>query len=91
MKERQLQPKLRFISLDLPSYYAGFAEFDRHLDELAAWVKQHRAGANTYFLLGYMEFQRGNFEQAYAAFRIARQGLPRDSLTNSYVYEFRKA
>ena len=81
----QLQPKLRFLSLSLPSYYPDHREFDQHVDKLAAWVRQNRAGANTYFLLGYLEFQRDNHEQAYAAFGVARRGFPKDSLTESYL------
>jgi tetratricopeptide (TPR) repeat protein len=81
----QLQPKLRFMSLGLPSYYFEEAEFDRHVDQLAAWLKANRATAETYFLLGYMEFQRGNFDTAHAAFRVAQRGLRDDALTASYL------
>ena len=81
----QLQPKLVYVSLNLPSYYSAPEEFDRHVDALNSWVAGHRAGAYTYFLLGCMEFQRDNFDQAYAAFRIAIRGLPKDSLTQDYL------
>lgn len=81
----QLQPKLRFLSLHLESYYPDEAEFDRHVDALSAWVQEHRTSADVYFLLGYMEFQRDDFEAAYAAFRVAQRGMPRDALTRSYL------
>ncbi len=81
----QLQPKLRFMSLGLPSYYFEAAEFDRHVDQLSTWLKANRATAETYFLLGYMEFQRGNFDTAHAAFRVAQRGLRDDALTASYL------
>ena len=81
----QLQPKLVYVSLNLSSYYSAPEEFDRHVDALNDWVAGHQAGAYTYFLLGCMEFQRDNFDQASAAFQVAIRGLPKDSLTQDYL------
>jgi len=81
----QLQPKLAYVSLDLPSYCRSPDEFDRQVDGLAQWVKDHRAGPETHFLLGYMEFQRERLDRAYAAFQAAARGLPKDSLTATYL------
>jgi len=81
----QLQPKLMYVSLNLPAYYGEPAEFDRHVEELAAWVRKNPADADTYFLLGFLEFQRERLEQAHAAFRVAIRGFPKDSLTQKYL------
>lgn len=81
----QLQPKLVYVGLNLPSYYSDPGEFDEHVDRLARWVKENRASGETYFLLGYMEFQREDFEAAYAAFRIAARAMPKESLIRTYL------
>lgn len=81
----QLQPKLAFLTLNLGKYYPEPADLDRFTDDLAAWLRKNRAPANVYFLLGYLEFQRGNFEAAQAAFQVAQRGLPNDALTRNYL------
>jgi tetratricopeptide (TPR) repeat protein len=81
----QLQSKLVYVSLNLGSYYNDPAEFDAHVDKLAAWVNDHRASADAYFLLGYMEFQRDRLEPAYAAFRAAAAARPKDEFTATYL------
>jgi tetratricopeptide (TPR) repeat protein len=81
----QLQPRLAFLTLDLGRYYPEPADLDRFVDALAAFLRRNPASANVYFLLGYLEFQRGNFEAAQAAFQVAQRGLPNDSLTRNYL------
>ena len=81
----QLQPKLAYVSLDLASRYREPEEFDRHVDALAAHIKEARRGVNTWFLLGYMEFQRGNLDEANAAFKGVAGVMPKDSLTETYL------
>jgi Flp pilus assembly protein TadD len=81
----QLQHKLVYADLQLPKYYPNGGKFDECADALAAWVKKHPASTDVYFLLGYVQFQRGNFEQAYAAFRRVAQVMPGDPLTQAYL------
>jgi tetratricopeptide (TPR) repeat protein len=81
----QLQPKLLYVTLKLAAYYGDAHEFDKHVDALAEHLKTQRAGADAWFLLGYMEFQRGNLDQAYAAFREVARFIPKDSLTTKYL------
>jgi len=81
----QLQPKLAFLTLNLGKYYPEPADLDRFADALAAFLRKNAASANVYFLLGYLEFQRGNFEAAQGAFQVAQRGLPNDSLTRNYL------
>lgn len=81
----ELQPKLAYAPLDLPSYYGTPEAFDAHVDALLAWLRANRARAEVYFLLGYLEFQREDHAEAYRAFRMARRGLQRDSLTESFL------
>ena len=81
----QLQPKLVYVDLHLEKYYPSEDVLGAETDELVAWVKHNRAGAETYFLLGVLEFQRGNFETAYAAFRRTARQIPKDPVTESYL------
>ncbi len=81
----QLQPNLKFVPLDLGRYYSDPDEFEHHVNQLVLWVKQRPASADVYFLLGYMEFQREDFGQAYTAFQIALRGAPNDSLVRDYL------
>jgi hypothetical protein len=81
----QLQPNLRFVPLDLQKYYSDARDFDQHVSQLVTWLKQHPASADVYFLLGFMEFQREDFNQAYAAFQIALRGAPNDVLVREYL------
>lgn len=80
-----MQPKLVYVSLNLRSYYPEPGDFDTHVDELANWVRKQRGDGSACFLLGYLEFQRENYNEAYAAFRVAARAMPRDSLTRSYL------
>ena len=81
----QLQPNLVYIDLKLDKYYPQPGKFAECTDALAAWVREHRVGRDAYFLLGYAEFQRGNFERAYAAFRKVARVMPKDPLTRAYL------
>lgn len=79
----QLQPKLIYAQLHLETYYADAREMDKHVDKLAAHVKKNPASANTYFLLGYVEYQRDDFDAAHVAFRRVAKVLPKDDLTRA--------
>ena len=81
----QLQPNLVYVDLKLDKYYPQPGKFAECTDALAAWVKEHRASADVYFLLGYAEFQRGSFRQAYSAFRKVARVMPKDPLTRAYL------
>lgn len=81
----QLQPKLVYVTLNLASYYPEPREFDEHVQRLATHLRDQRGGGDTWFLLGYMEFQRNNLPAAYDAFRQAARTLPKDSLVTTYL------
>jgi len=81
----QLQANLVYVDLKLDKYYPQPGKFAECTDALAAWVKEQRVGTDAYFLLGYAEFQRGNFERAYAAFRKVARVMPKDPLTRAYL------
>jgi tetratricopeptide (TPR) repeat protein len=81
----QLQPLLIYADLHLGRYYAEKGALDEHTDGLAKWVQENEARPEVYFLLGYLEFQRGDFEAANAAFERVREALPNDDLTREYL------
>jgi len=69
----ELQPKLVYVQLHLEQFYSDPRVFNEQVDQLIATLKKRKATANEYFLLGFFEFQRGNLETAYRAFReVAR-------------------
>jgi tetratricopeptide (TPR) repeat protein len=81
----QLQPKLVYADLHLDQYYKDEDELDRYTDALEKWVQEHAAHAEVHFLLGFLEFQRGDFEAAHVAFERVQSALPDDDLTRSYL------
>ena len=80
---KQLQPKLIYAQLHLETYYADARDMDKHVDKLAMHVKKNPASADTYFLLGYMQYQRDAFDAAHAAFRRVAAARPKDDLTRA--------
>jgi len=77
----QLQPNLLYADLHLDTYYKDPGALDRYTDKLAAWVAENDARPEVHFLLGFLEFQRGRFAAAHAAFTRAAEGMPQDELT----------
>lgn len=81
----QLQPKLAYADLHLEDCYQQADEFDRYTDALDKWLQENAAHAEVHFLLGYLEFQRGNFDAAHVAFERVNKSLPDDDLTRDYL------
>lgn len=81
----QLQPKLAYVSLNLGSYYAEPDQFDEYVEALMDHVRADRRPVDTWFLVGYVQFQRGNYQEAYTAFRGVASARPDDSLTKKYL------
>ncbi len=81
----QLQPKLVYADLHLERYYPTEATLDALAERLSRQVRQGGATAETLFLHGYLEFQRGRFDTAHAAFRRVSELLPKDLLTRTYL------
>jgi tetratricopeptide (TPR) repeat protein len=81
----QLQPKLAYADLHLDRYYHQERELDQYTDDLDRWVREHATHAEVHFLLGYLEFQRGDFSRAHAAFRHAEKGFTNDDLTRDFL------
>lgn len=81
----QLQPKLVYADLHLDKCYQDEDELDRYTDELDEWLQENAAHAEVYFLLGFLEFQRGDFAAAHVAFTHVQSALPDDDLTRSYL------
>lgn len=82
----QLQPKLVYVDLELSRYFAEQDGLERYTDALRKAVQGRRYSApEIYFLLGYFEFQRGDFDAANVAFRYAAAGLTKDDLTRDFL------
>lgn len=81
----ELQPKLVYADLHLESYYGDQDALERYTEGLAEWVREHPVRVEVYFLLGFLEFQCGNFETAYRAFERVQGALPDDCLTRDFV------
>ena len=79
----QLQPTLAHRDLDLDTYYPDDGTFAAHVDALAARLARPAAqrSAELHFLLGFLEFQRGRYDEAHAALRTAARAAPQDNLT----------
>jgi tetratricopeptide (TPR) repeat protein len=81
-----LQPGLVPMTLGLEQYYPHAEDFAVQVDALAERVSvSPAASANDYFLLGFMEFQRGWLDEAYAAFWRAARQRPKDTLLQTYL------
>ena len=80
----QLQPKLVYLTLKLDSHYPKESTFDAHVDALAKASSESRS-ADVYFLLGFMEFQRGDFDASHAAFETANRIRPGDKTASSFL------
>ncbi len=80
----QLQPKLVYLTLKLDSHYPKESTFDEHIDALAEASSKSRS-ADVYFLLGFMEFQRGDFDASHAAFEMANRIRPNDKTAASFL------
>lgn len=81
----QLQPKLVYVDLHLRSYYEAEDALDQYTDALDEWSRKNNARPEVHFLLGFLEFQRGDFVAAHAAFRRVADALPDDDLTRDYL------
>jgi len=81
----ELQPKLIYVDLHLADQYPSEADLDRYVSRLAKWVSENKTQPEVYFLLGFLEFQRGDFDAAHAAFERFRQVRPDDALTLEYL------
>ncbi len=81
-----LQPKLVPTVLSLEQYYPHEEDFAVQVDALAERVTRNPAApADECVLLGFMEFQRGWLDEAYAAFRRAARDRPKDRVIQSYL------
>ncbi len=74
----ELQPELALYPLGLERVYGDPAALDAQVATLASHVSSGRPGVDELYLLGFMEFQRGNDAAAHAALVRVAQALPRD-------------
>ncbi|MBW7907210.1 MAG: tetratricopeptide repeat protein [Phycisphaerae bacterium] len=86
----QLQPKLVYADLH-PERYFPTGAFEQAADRLVASVGDQSAAADVVFLLGFVEFQRGNFGAAHRAFRRLAAAQRRDDLVDTYLEVTRPA
>ena len=88
----ELQPKLLYTDLNLERYYPNDRLLDEFTRALAAWLAERPRELDGFFLLGFLEFQRGNFEESHAALRRVAAGTrKRDDLTAALLRVTRPA
>lgn len=82
----ELQPKLVYIDLQLARYYPAPGDFAQFTQRLAGHLKTAEApSADQFFLLGYLEFQRGRFAEAHDAFSRADRRRPGDEAVQAFL------
>lgn len=81
----QLQPKLIYEDLNLDRYFARRGTLDRETEKLAKWVADREPNADVLFLLGFLQFQRGDFPAAYDAFRKSADSGRADDATRAFL------
>lgn len=81
----QLQPKLVYADLHLDRYFPTAEAFEQAADRLALRVSSVSAAAHAVFLMGFIEFQRGNFGPANQAFRRLAAAGREDDLVQAYL------
>ncbi len=79
----RLQPRLAYADLHLDRYYARSGTLAAATEKLRAYLRVNPAPPDYYFLLGFLEYQRGHLEAAHAAFRHVAAAWPRDALTRT--------
>jgi tetratricopeptide (TPR) repeat protein len=82
----ELQPKLVSLRLNLETYYAEPGVLDDHVNALKTRVKRRRnAPHDLHFLLGFLEFQRGHYDDAYGQFARIASAEPGDEYVQKYL------
>lgn len=82
----QLQPKLVPMRLDLSQYYPTPREFVEQVDALAARLESaEKSRPEAWFLLGFMQFQRGKMDAAHEAFQRVAESWPADDRVRKYL------
>lgn len=74
----ELQPMLLYHHLALETYYPSPDTLDRSVADLSSRLRQERMRPEVWMLLGYLEYQRGDFSAAYEALTIAAKQMPND-------------
>lgn len=80
----ELQPKLVYLELRLPTYLPP-GEYDEQVGALSRRLHAQSAHVDEFFALGFFEFQRGNYRQAYEAFAYASRATPRDDILLTFM------
>ncbi|QOJ15425.1 MAG: tetratricopeptide repeat protein [Planctomycetia bacterium] len=81
----QLQPKLAYMDLRLADRLPKAEDLAAHVGGLSEALGVNGGDGEEWFLLGYLEFQRGRFGEAHAAFSRAAALLGKDDLTRVYL------
>jgi cytochrome c-type biogenesis protein CcmH/NrfG len=80
----QLQPKLIYLTLGLDRHYPNDSTFGEHIDALSESAARSK-DADVHLLLGFMEFQRGEFDPANVAFSEANRLRPSDRIAKRFL------
>lgn len=81
----ELQPKLVYVDLKLAEAYPDRVVLERATDDLEALANSGPLMSDEYLLLGFVQFQQAQFDDAHRAFRAAAAQRPRDEITKSFL------
>ncbi|MBL8877537.1 MAG: hypothetical protein JNG88_00330 [Phycisphaerales bacterium] len=81
----ELQPKLAYIDLKLADSFSSPEEWDACIDSVTAENLKPAAQRDVRFMIGFLEFQRGQYDAAHEAFVSAAALGQRDDLTKKYL------
>lgn len=83
----QLQPLLVYMDLQLDEQYPNPDVYSQAVAQLTRHVfdRRGKASAEEAFLLGFLEFQRGEFDASHRALRLAARGLKECDLTRELL------
>lgn len=80
-----LQPNLVYIDLHLAAHYPAPEIFYAHIDNLVNWNIGNLPDPEIDLLIGYLEFQRGNFARAHRCFRRADYAAPGNAVVQAFL------
>lgn len=81
----ELQPKLVYVDLKLAGAFPDRAVLERATDDLEALAAAGPLTADEYLLLGFVQFQQAQFDDAHRAFRAVAAQRPRDEVTKAFL------
>lgn len=87
----ELQPKLAYLDLNLAASFSSAEQWEKCVESVSTDKLKPAAQRDVRFLIGFLQFQRGEYDKAHRAFVTAAQLGQRDELTQKYLQLTRPA